>query len=110
MADLIISLASPIVEIAMKKLANAATNEFVNIEDEIERLKRSFMEVQDLLKILEGNNQMNASTPHAPKNWLERLRAASYDIEDLIDCWTAECERWKMKKQQQQQRNYIKNT
>ncbi|KAM0999279.1 hypothetical protein FF1_006002 [Malus domestica] len=102
MADLLISLASPIVEIATKKLANVATNEFVNIEDEVERLKLSFMEVQDLLKILEGNHQMNSSTPPTLKNWFERLRAASYDIEDLIDCWAAECEWWKMKKQQQQ--------
>ncbi|CAN6556512.1 unnamed protein product [Malus baccata var. baccata] len=102
MAELLISLASPIVEIATKKLANVATNEFVNIEDEVERLKLSFMEVQDLLKILEGNHQMNSSTPSTLKNLFERLRAASYDIEDLIDCWAAECEWWKMKKQQQQ--------
>ncbi|CAN6570769.1 unnamed protein product [Malus baccata var. baccata] len=77
MADIIIGLASPLVEIAIKKLTDVATTEFVNIKDEVEKLNNSFTEIKT-------------------------LRAASYDMEDLIDCWTTEYQRWKMKQQQVQ--------
>ncbi|KAM1219698.1 hypothetical protein ACFX11_046812 [Malus domestica] len=81
----------------MEKSIYVATNEFFNIKDEVEKLKNSFKEIQESYK---GNHQMNSSTPSTLNNWLERLRAASYDIEDLIDCWTTEYQQWKMKKQQ----------
>ncbi|XP_050135463.1 putative disease resistance protein RGA3 isoform X1 [Malus sylvestris] len=102
MADIIIGLASPLVEIAIKKLTDVATTEFVNIKDEVEKLNNSFTEIKTLLGILEGNPPMDSSTASPLKNWLERLRAASYDMEDLIDCWTTEYQRWKMKQQQVQ--------
>ncbi|KAM1513367.1 hypothetical protein COP2_025558 [Malus domestica] len=102
MADIIIGLASPLVEIAIKKLTDVATTEFVNIKDEVEKLNNSFTEIKTLLGILEGNPPMDSSTASLLKNWLERLRAASYDMEDLIDCWTTEYQRWKMKQQQVQ--------
>ncbi|KAM1017260.1 hypothetical protein ACFX13_047590 [Malus domestica] len=81
----------------MEKSIYVATNEFFNIKDEVEKLKNSFKEIQESYK---GNHQMNSSTPSTLNNWLERLRAASYDIEDFIDCWTTEYQQWKMKKQQ----------
>ncbi|TQD95443.1 hypothetical protein C1H46_018928 [Malus baccata] len=96
MADIIIGLASPLVEIAIKKLTDVATTEFVNIKDEVEKLKNCFTEIKTLLGIWEGNPPMDSSL----KDWLGRVRGASYDMEDLIDCWTTEYQRWKMKQQQ----------
>ncbi|XP_078158867.1 disease resistance protein RGA2-like [Carex rostrata] len=81
MADLLLSALIPVV---LKKAAGSLfqwIGEMWGINDQRERLHNMLLEIQAVLPDAEEQGNSNA----AVKSWLEKLKSAAYDADDLLD-------------------------
>ncbi|KAL5997114.1 hypothetical protein ACLOJK_008042 [Asimina triloba] len=79
-------MADALVSIAKEKISNAAREQldlFAGAADQLESLKSTFESIQALV--------VDAESRHVAEEgvhlWLSRLRAVSYDIDDVLDEW-----------------------
>ncbi|KAL5998767.1 hypothetical protein ACLOJK_009715 [Asimina triloba] len=79
-------MADALVSIAKKKLADVAKEKldlFTGAADELEKLKNTFQSIEALLDDAERRQVGEESV----RLWLSRLKAVSYDIDDVLDEW-----------------------
>ncbi|KAL6144812.1 hypothetical protein ACLB2K_055502 [Fragaria x ananassa] len=101
---IIITLAAPVVKIALTKLTSLVTEEFLaftNVRDDMDTLCSTLTDICQLLEVLERNRTNSSDGFHQMNNWLKKLQIAGYDAGDLIESWAAEYHQWKTKKQVQ---------
>ncbi|XP_021904950.1 putative disease resistance protein RGA1 isoform X2 [Carica papaya] len=83
-------MADAIVSAVLQQLVSIAYTEaeqevrlVVGVEEEIQKLTHNFKAIQDVLEDAEKRGVKEANV----RNWLEELKDASYDMEDVLDEW-----------------------
>lgn len=102
MAEIMGTLATPVVKIALEKLSSLVFEEFLgitNVRRDLEALRITLTDIRELLGILEKNRTNSSNGFAQMSNWLTKLQVAAYDAGDIIESWAAEYDQWKKKKQ-----------
>ncbi|KAK9923165.1 hypothetical protein M0R45_031597 [Rubus argutus] len=97
-----VTLATPVVEIALEKLSSVVFEEFLgitNIRDDLEALRGTLTDIRELLGFLEKNRTSSSNGFAQMNNWVTKLQIAAYDAGDMIEFWAAEYDQWKKEKQ-----------
>ncbi|KAH7547387.1 hypothetical protein FEM48_Zijuj01G0304300 [Ziziphus jujuba var. spinosa] len=99
------TLVSAVVDVAVEKAASFLTEEFLaftHVKEEVEKLENLLKEINPRLKYVEQNLLTSSSSEgEITSMWLEKLRIAAYDAQDLMDCWATELHLRKIKTQVQ---------
>ncbi|KAJ9680086.1 hypothetical protein PVL29_019386 [Vitis rotundifolia] len=86
--------ATPIMEMAIRKVGSLIKEEFLlayGVDKDVEKLESTLHTIQAALRDAE-RKQPNED---AWKVWLEKIRDAAYDAEDILDAFSTQVQLWK---------------
>ncbi|KAJ6889220.1 disease resistance protein RGA3 [Populus alba x Populus x berolinensis] len=98
------ALVSPILEQLSAVVAQQVQEEVnlvVGVKKQVDRLKSNLLDIQSVLEDADRKQVKDK----AVRNWVEKLKDACYDMDDVLDEWSTAILRWKMEEAEENTRS-----